>query len=308
MNEIKHVMALTSSTTDVSCAVTAGAVLAERWGAKLTVLHVIDDHHADLEFIAEDKFEELQRNARQGLESALNEIRTAGVVPVMSEVRVGSPFDEISNAMIEHKADLITCGVGYGEGDDPYESGLGIISKRLAHKLPVDIVFVRRASEGSPNKILVATDFSSCSADAMRRALTLASKSQVKTIRVINTYSLPEHHFRTGHSEDEVASTMLAHAEKHGKEWLAKIDTHGVAVEMVYRMGSAADVIVDEANQYAADYLFVGTHGRTASAAVLLGNVAERVIHNAKCTVWAERTDGQAMGFAAAIARLMGIE
>jgi hypothetical protein len=52
----------------------------------------------------------------------------------------------------------------------------------------------------------------------------------------------------------------------------------------------------------------VGSHGRTASAAVLLGNVAERILRDAPCSVWAERTENQSMDFAHAIARIMGLD
>jgi len=49
--------------------------------------------------------------------------------------------------------------------------------------------------------------------------------------------------------------------------------------------GVPADEIVTHANRTAAELIVMGTHGRTGIRRVLLGSVAEQVLHKARCPV-----------------------
>jgi nucleotide-binding universal stress UspA family protein len=49
--------------------------------------------------------------------------------------------------------------------------------------------------------------------------------------------------------------------------------------------GSPAEAIVDCAKEVGADFIVMGTHGRTGLARVLMGSVAEAVVRQAPCPV-----------------------
>jgi universal stress protein A len=54
--------------------------------------------------------------------------------------------------------------------------------------------------------------------------------------------------------------------------------------------GVVYEVIADFARQWDADMILIATHGRTGLAHMIIGSVAERVIHNATCPVLVIRT------------------
>jgi nucleotide-binding universal stress UspA family protein len=51
-------------------------------------------------------------------------------------------------------------------------------------------------------------------------------------------------------------------------------------------IGSAADLIVAEAEKQGSDLIVMSTHGRTGLAHILMGSVTEHVVRNAKCPVF----------------------
>lgn len=51
-------------------------------------------------------------------------------------------------------------------------------------------------------------------------------------------------------------------------------------------IGSAADLIVAEAEKQGSDLIVMSTHGRTGLAHILMGSVTEHVVRNANCPVF----------------------
>jgi nucleotide-binding universal stress UspA family protein len=63
-----------------------------------------------------------------------------------------------------------------------------------------------------------------------------------------------------------------------------------VSVVPMVRFGEAARELCELAIEEEADFIFVGTHGRTGLAHLVLGSVAEHVVQKAPCSVIAVRT------------------
>ena len=59
----------------------------------------------------------------------------------------------------------------------------------------------------------------------------------------------------------------------------------GVVAEGVVRHGSPGKTIVDEAKDWDADLVVVGSHGLTGLESILMGNVARYVVNHAPCSV-----------------------
>jgi nucleotide-binding universal stress UspA family protein len=66
-------------------------------------------------------------------------------------------------------------------------------------------------------------------------------------------------------------------------------DKAELTIETVVRTGDARDVIVDEATEWHADLIVVGSHGRTGVQRWFLGSVAEAVVRHAPCSVQVAR-------------------
>lgn len=132
------------------------------------------------------------------------------------------------------------------------------------------------------NRILVPTDFSEASAEAVRYGVELARERRVGLILL-----------HVGDSATQVArefplglDASLVDAER---ERLLKILTPAeqlaIHPEFVMCTGSPAEEIVRCATEREVDLIVMGTHGRGGVSHLLLGSVAEKVIRTAPCPV-----------------------
>lgn len=76
----------------------------------------------------------------------------------------------------------------------------------------------------------------------------------------------------------QAAERMLADVEE-------TLSGTGMPIDTVVREGSAAEVILAEAERWPADLIVVGSHGRTGLKRLLLGSVAQKVVAHAPCPV-----------------------
>ena len=63
------------------------------------------------------------------------------------------------------------------------------------------------------------------------------------------------------------------------------IDRHGLNANFVHKLGNAGDEIADYANGNKVDLVVMGSHGRGALGALVMGSVATRVIASCKTPV-----------------------
>lgn len=137
-------------------------------------------------------------------------------------------------------------------------------------------------------KILLATDFSSCSQFAQSYACDLVAQlqSELHVLHVLqdallmmpepgSALSLPQNYLLDMKEAAEKALGGLLPAE-----WCSRHTVHRAT-----RIGNAAEEIVRYAAEHAIDLIVLGTHGRGALGHLLLGSVAERVVRQAGCPV-----------------------
>jgi nucleotide-binding universal stress UspA family protein len=136
-------------------------------------------------------------------------------------------------------------------------------------------------------RILVATDFSDLSAEAIATAVAFARPSggtvDLVHVAVETAYILPP-------PIDVVAAPvdMAAIIEEIGGKVAAeqqRVRAQGVTCESNILVGRADAEIVAHAAQTNADLIVLGTHGRGGLAHALLGSIAEKVVQHAKCPV-----------------------
>jgi nucleotide-binding universal stress UspA family protein len=136
-------------------------------------------------------------------------------------------------------------------------------------------------------RIIVPTDFSSCSEEAWRLAQRLAGMSGAE---LVLTHVLTEAPlFREGPfimpKVREVFEAARSFADSAIKEWAAKARAEGLSARVALRSGVAYQEIVALAVDERADLIVIGTHGRGGIDRALLGSVADRVIRLAPCPV-----------------------
>ncbi len=147
--------------------------------------------------------------------------------------------------------------------------------------------------------ILFPTDFSDSANAALGRALFLAERFEAQLHML---HALVLHEFDPNNPDEafpnseevlrklfEIADSRLAGLLKqHGREPLT--------LRQVSRRGlSAAEVILDYAEEVNADLVVMGTHGRRGPARLFLGSVAESVTRHASCPVLTVRAGARSV-------------
>ena len=78
---------------------------------------------------------------------------------------------------------------------------------------------------------------------------------------------------------ESIESSLQEDAKKHGDTVKRLCDKHGIQSKTILATGHPVEDIVKEAKRSKADLIVMGSHGRSALAAAVLGSVAYGVIH-----------------------------
>lgn len=139
-------------------------------------------------------------------------------------------------------------------------------------------------------KILVPTDFSACSSEALRWAQVVGAKfdSQIDALHVWEPprYVIPEIAIQMpGEPRQSLLDFAKAEASKEMEVFVLAGSDRGRRVQARLESGDPTDTIIQlaESDQY--DLIIMGTHGRTGISHLLLGSVAEKVVRRAPCPV-----------------------
>jgi universal stress protein A len=132
--------------------------------------------------------------------------------------------------------------------------------------------------------ILVPTDFSPGSAEAMEYAIGLARlcSSRLIFLHVLEpaVYSVD---FAITHPG--VPPEVRQRLDEMMKEWIKHTSDQGIEAQGLFAMGIPFLEIGKAVERQAIDLIVMGTHGRTGLAHLVLGSTAERVVRLAPCPV-----------------------
>lgn len=160
--------------------------------------------------------------------------------------------------------------------------GSGVLSQRLARRLECSLLIVPENHEPKLNNILVPSDLTNYSTLAMEEAINIATRSKSGAkILCQNVYTVPTGYYYSGKSYEEFAEIMEQHARLNYKKFISKIDTKDADITTIYSLDSDDDPVEDiyqMAITTKADILIIGAKGRSSTAALFLGSMAERLI------------------------------
>jgi len=160
-------------------------------------------------------------------------------------------------------------------------------------------------------KILVATDGSSFSADAVKVAIAMCVKSGAHLYPFSMVLTNPEYEALAPELVEKASEDVKARLESI----IAEAARHGVGSTILMRLGDRPDAeIVAAADEINADLIVMGQQGRRGLARMMVGDATIRVIGSATCSVlsvpvgaamWRNRillgTDGSRFADAAAV-------
>ncbi|HET8761129.1 MAG TPA: universal stress protein [Nitrospiria bacterium] len=132
--------------------------------------------------------------------------------------------------------------------------------------------------------ILVPTDFSDGSLQAMRYAMGLSELLGARVV-FLHVVEPPAYGVELTGTYPGIAPDVTKKLAAMMHDWVEQVMVRGARVEWHLEMGSAFAEILAAVERYGADLIVMGTHGRTGLSHLLLGSVAARVVQHAPCPV-----------------------
>lgn len=141
-------------------------------------------------------------------------------------------------------------------------------------------------------RILLAVDGSSCSDSAVNE-VSSRPWPEGSEIKVVTAYEMPLPATPEGWALpatylDELDLAVKRQAQlivEHAVDVLKSKTSKSIIVTGIWIPGSPRLVILDEAKEWNADLIVVGSHGYSAWGRFLLGSVSQSIVSHAKCSV-----------------------
>jgi nucleotide-binding universal stress UspA family protein len=265
-------------------AVKYAAGLASNYDAQLRLLHVIAPVVSSMEFSAYsvDVTKSLEESSRRELNKLEAGVRETGV-DVESELKLGDVYDEIKRTIQLEKPDLVVMGTHGRRGAERWF--IGSTTERLLRHSPVPLVTISasgKKSFGSPEfrRILVTTDFSEGTADALSYAFSVAqeNESQVTLLHVLNDMSAEL-------SGSKYRESLVNGVRNQLEEMVPAEARNWCDIVPRVECGVPYRIILRTIEDERADLVVMNIHGKGMLDRALLGSTAERVVRVAPCPV-----------------------
>jgi len=146
-------------------------------------------------------------------------------------------------------------------------------------------------------KVLVPTDFSEASIDAMHTALAMVEYGHcVHALHVVEPMpdDLIAEHTRQDAGREEVEASRRESCENRLETFLTDHEFDGLCGAVC--SGDPALSITHYAKENNIDLIIIAAHGYERGERISMGSVTERVLHNADCPVLVLRPDGRVSG------------
>jgi len=272
------------------------AAVARPWppGSAACILHVVD-----LEPFPSGAsiLEMAKQSAQATLKSMAEELKQSGL-KVQTEVLSGYPKTAIPKYAENWGADLVMVG-SHGAGGMA-RFLLGSVAQAVVRSSPCSVEIVRPAREPLAGragmKILLATDGSASATAAVRSvgSRPWPPKTSIRLVSVVGQL-MPYPDGRASYFNEERLMRMALEAEEEGRSRageviakaravLGKLGIEHVEAAAVVS-GDPKTVILDEASEWKADLIALGSHGWHGVDRLIMGSVSESVAMHAHCSV-----------------------
>jgi len=278
MIAVKTVLAASDLSTSARAAIARAGLICRTHQARLQVIHVIEELPPPALLSGE-----------QARDKARNElaIEAKAAVPegidCRQEIATGKDFVAIIRHARETLADLIVVGAHGHHLLRDYL--LGTTAEKLIRKAALPVLVVKHPPHLPYRRILVPTDFSEPSWQALAAASVLAPGASIDLLHIYGFWGEGRLGMAGAGAEAIEAYRQQTEAVARGAmdEWQQGLDLSGHHVERHFRQGHAATVISQFAAERQHDLIVMGTAGRTGLPYILLGSVTEHTLRTAPC-------------------------
>lgn len=141
-------------------------------------------------------------------------------------------------------------------------------------------------------RILITTDGSDFSRAAVEKCCQMVVKPEETTIKIVSVYelTLPLDVFPSPTEfSEKLENSARSQAESFADEAAAQIREYfpgsPIDVETQVSVGTPEQILIEEAKNWNADLVVVGSHGRGFWGRMLLGSTTDALVHHAPCSV-----------------------
>lgn len=269
---------------------------------KLYFIHVAKDLSVPEEL--REKYPDLVVPTDETLKAEINTLIKSHAFPKNTDIEViveeGKPMDTVLRWAKIKDADVLIMG------RKQELEGSGSLAKTMAHRAPCSVLFFTEKSPvKTPTKLLVPMDFSDHSVMTLAFADRLAEEIGAEVLGM-HVYTIPLGYYKTGKSHAEFDVIMKDLAIKDYKKFLKKHNLPEYhCLFLLKEEGNEGRFIIKVAKENQADMILMGSRGRTASAAVLLGSIAEKLVNvNNEVPTLIFKKKGENMSFLDALMRI----
>jgi nucleotide-binding universal stress UspA family protein len=267
-------------------------VLSEKWpeATEFCVLTVIDllARTASVGYLTHFAQNE-NRAAEMFVKTLADRLRQKGL-SATPRVIEGHPISSIVDCAADWGANLIALG-SHGHGGLA-RFFLGSVARGVLHKANCSVRIIRPAeasiSTKGPAKILLATDGAEDSLEAVRSIAERMSPRDI-VVRVVSVAErfVPagEPWHGSGEMIEEIRQAKLSEAARAVASAEDILQAAGFEASGRVLEGNPKSMILDEATQFGARLIIVGSHGRRGLSRLILGSVSEAVAMRAHCSV-----------------------
>ncbi|MEX0322751.1 MAG: universal stress protein [Puniceicoccaceae bacterium] len=186
--------------------------------------------------------------------------------------------------ILEQDSDLVIVG---------RESFGGDLAVRLARKASCSVMSVPAGYKEELARIIVPTDFSEYSSQALDVGLAFGEAAGLAFIESVHVYNIGKYSHRITLPQDEIKDMAQMFAEDKHEEYLQTIDHRGVHVKMNNQFHPVmSNGILRAIRDLDSDLVVTGCRGRDTVTSWLLGGNAEYLLKNSQVPVVAVKPKG----------------
>ena len=253
--------------------------LADEHRARLTILHVLPDALGDKASKGQIVLQVEKYLRRKVIKLSSNRERTVSV-----QVATGTAHVEIIRWAREEAADIILVGA---HGERSINKLLfGTTAEKTVRRGDRPVIVVKRRVHAPYRTVLVPTDFSEQSGQALELAMRVAPSAKYLLLHAY--HGIEQQLWRSDFRKSAILRYRRELAKQSGEQMKHFIRQRGVDDQSLVRLlryGRAPQVISSVTRRLRPDLVAVGSAGRTGLSHVLLGSVAEHVLREASCDV-----------------------
>jgi nucleotide-binding universal stress UspA family protein len=295
--DLSTILVPTDFSSTAENALAYAADLAERTGAALHVLHVINQQNPEWYDLADplDMVDDLRRQLRNQAQYKLANLDAE--TEVETKITIEISFDVASSLhdyIDSRDVDLLVIGAHGRTG--VREMVLGSLTEKMLRHAACPVLAVGQHVPWEDTRrelevvsMLAPVDFSDSSKYALRMAKSFADlyKTQLDVLFVAEERVVPQFH-DTGLPTMGVVRMdpdIVARAEPAIEQLAADVGGPDVPITPRVREGRAAQAITDFATERDSDFIVLATRGLSGLQRIFVGSVTERVVRATPCPV-----------------------